>query len=281
MSISTVNPYSALVSKKSNGNWHDKLLFLLDLDGTIFLGNQLLPFSVDFLAGLRQRKRQYLFLSNNSSYSPTGLCQKLKKMGLENISPKEIYTSGSATISYLDQQGFKSVFLLGTPQLTEQFETAGIRVSQENAECVVLGFDKTLDYQKLADACELIRAGRPFFATHPDLNCPLENNRMVPDCGAISAAITAATGKIPVVIGKPHATMLAGIETNTPFQREQLVLVGDRLMTDIQMGNDFDITTVLVLTGETRLEMLNPHTAQPDVIVERAIDLLAYLDGYH
>lgn len=260
-------------------DWLHKKLFLLDLDGTIFLGNQLLPSSLDFLAGLRQRQREYLFLSNNSSYSPAGLCQKLKKIGLEDITPDEIYTSGSATISYLYQKGFKNVFLLGTPQLREQFESAGLHVSRENADCVVVGFDKTLDYQKLSDACELIRAGLPFIATHPDLNCPLENQRMIPDCGAITAAITAATNKKPIVIGKPNATMLAGIEANRPFQREQLVLVGDRLMTDIQMGNDFNITTVLVLTGETRRDMVNSHTAQPDLIVERAIDLLPYLDG--
>ncbi|MCK5740527.1 HAD-IIA family hydrolase [bacterium] len=260
-------------------DWLHKKLFLLDLDGTIFLGNQLLPSSLDFLAGLRRRKSDYLFVSNNSSYSPSGLCQKLKKIGLANISPEEIYTSGSATLAYLYQKGFKNVFLLGTPQLREQFETAGLRVSRENADCVVVGFDKTLDYQKLSDACECIRAGLPFFATHPDLNCPLDNQRMIPDCGAITAAITAATGKKPIVIGKPEATMLAGIEANMPFRREQLVLVGDRLMTDIQMGNDYDITTVLVLTGETRREMVTCHTAQPDVIVERAIDLLPYLDS--
>lgn len=256
-----------------------KRIFALDMDGTIYLGQTLFPFTPAFLAGLNARGKDFIFLTNNSSKSPEDYQQKLARMGLE-VSLDTIYTSGQATIEYLlPRSRRRAIYLLGTPELARQFEAAGFRFETENPEFVVLGFDKTFTYEKLDLACRLVRRGVPFVATHPDFNCPLEGGQMEPDCGALAAAITAATGVTPKVMGKPHPEMLKGLLRRLNAQKEDLALVGDRLMTDIQMGQNFGIFTILVLTGEARRADLVHSAVQPDLVVERNVDVLGYLGG--
>ena len=250
--------------------------FVLDMDGTIFLGSRVFPFAVDFLEELNRRGVQYVFLSNNSSRNVKEYEKKLRKMGIP-VRRDQIYTSAEATMEYLTEQGIGHVYLVGTKSLHAAFREAGFDPEAENPQAVVVGFDTELTYEKLNHACAWIRKGVPFVATHPDLNCPMENGDMWPDCGAITAAITAATGVVPRVLGKPNPEMLRGLQRRLKVGPENMLLVGDRLSTDIQMGRRFGILTVLVLTGEATRRDLAQSSVQPDFVVERISDLLKYL----
>ncbi len=250
--------------------------FALDMDGTIFLGSHVFPFAVDFLEELNRRNLRYIFLSNNSSKNVREYYRKLKKMGLP-VHPEQIYTSAEATMEYLKEKGISRIFLVGTASLHAAFEWAGFETNASAPEAVVVGFDTELTYEKLNRACAWIRRGVPFIATHPDLNCPVENGEMLPDCGAISAAITAATGIRPTVLGKPYPQMLRGLLRRLKAAPEEMILVGDRLMTDIQMGRNFGILSVLVLTGEATREDVARSEIKPDFVVERISDLADFL----
>lgn len=252
-------------------------VFALDMDGTIYLGNQIFPFTLPFLEGLKKAGKKYVFLTNNSSKSGDDYFQKLKKMGIE-ADRSMIYTSGDATIEYL--KGIRPgarVFLMGTLNLEEEFSKSGFILDESAPDFVVLGFDLTFTYRKMDKACRFIRRGVPFIATHPDYNCPIEEDQMVPDCGALSAAITAATGVRPKVIGKPNQEMLEGMLKRTGVSKKELCLMGDRLITDIKMGIDFGILNILVLTGEAKEEDLMGSAILPDFVIKKNVDLLSYL----
>lgn len=252
-------------------------VFALDMDGTIYLGQQLFPFTKAFLDGLLRAKKEFIFLTNNSAKNAQDYLDKLKNMGL-NVSKKQIYTSGDATIEYLNKiKPGARIYLMGTSNLAQDFEKAGFVLVDQNPDFVVLGFDTEFNYQKFDKAARFIREGAPFIATHPDYNCPLEGGDMLPDCGSLSAAITAATGVSPKVIGKPNKEMLEGLLNRTGIQKEELCIIGDRLMTDIKMGHDFDILSVLVLTGEAKRSDLQNSLILPDLILEKNVDLLKYL----
>ena len=194
------------------------------------------------------------------------------------ITLNQIYTANMATIKYLYKRkpGAK-IFLIGTKNLQADFLNAGFILDDQDPDFVILGFDFTFNYEKFEKGCRFIRNGVPFIATHPDYNCPMENDDMVPDCGALSAAFTAATGIKPKVIGKPNKEMLDGLLNHINIKKDEICIIGDRLMTDIKMGVIFDILNILVLTGETKLEHLQTSDIQPDIILEKNIDLLNYL----
>ncbi|HCX63894.1 MAG TPA: HAD family hydrolase, partial [Eubacteriaceae bacterium] len=187
--------------------------FLLDMDGTIYLGNELIDGAKEFLQEIRNRGGQYRFLTNNSSKNKQAYVEKLNRLGIE-ATKEDVFTSGDATIFHLKKYtSYQHIFLLGTPSLEEAFREAGFTVyteRDEKVECVVLGFDTTLTYQKLWDACDYVRE-LPYYATHPDFNCPLEGGKFMPDIGAMIAFIEASTGKRPTVIGKPKEPMLEAI----------------------------------------------------------------------
>ncbi len=244
----------------------DIRLFLLDMDGTVYLGSRLLPGSLDFLHYLAETGRDHLFLTNNSSRNSHYYAQKLTKLGW-TAQPEEILTSGEATALYLG--GIKpaaKLYLLGTPDLEAEFEAHGFILTDEQPEYVVLGFDMTLTYEKLVRACDLIRAGVPFIATHPDLNCPTETG-YIPDCGAMTALITASTGVRPRVIGKPNREIIDAMFRKKPVQRTQVAMVGDRLYTDIVMGHNAEVTSVLVLSGEAKESDIPEAPVKPDYVV--------------
>lgn len=239
--------------------------FLLDLDGTFYLGNQLFPWSERFIRTVTDLGKDYRFVTNNSSRHSRYYAAKISKLGIP-ATPEQIFTSGEATIYFLKKNGItSSVFLLGTPELEEEFGSAGFKLTDASPEAVVLGFDMTLNYDKLRTACALIREGIPFFATHPDLNCPTPEGP-IPDCGAMIAAIKASTGLGPVIIGKPYPAMVEALCAKYGLAPEEVAMVGDRLYTDIAMGQNAGIATILVLSGETRLEDLDGSEFQPDFI---------------
>jgi len=250
----------------------------LDMDGTIYLGKKLFPFTKAFLEGLSKKGKAFTFLTNNSSKNANDYYEKLTGMGLR-VTKSQIYTSGDATIEYLNNiKPGARLYLMGTQSLCDDFKRAGFLLVEDNPDFVVLGFDLSFTYQKLEKAARFIRNRVPFIATHPDLNCPMEDNDMIPDCGSLSAAFSAATGVKPKVLGKPNREMLDGLLKRMNIQKEELCLMGDRLMTDIKMGHNFGILNILVLTGEASMQDLQKSDIIPDLILEKNIDLLNYLE---
>lgn len=252
-------------------------IFAIDLDGTIYLGSKLFPFTKEFLNSLKLAGKDFIFLTNNSSKNANDYKKKLLNMGID-VTLNQIYTANKAVIEYLNKKKSKAkIYLIGTISLQKDFLSTGFILDDQNPDFVVLGFDLTFNYEKFEKGCRFIRNGVPFIATHPDYNCPMENGDMIPDCGALSAAFTAATGIKPKVIGKPNKEMLDGLLNHLNIKKEELCIIGDRLMTDIKMGADFRILNILVLTGETTLDFLQTSDIQPDIIIEKNIDLLNYL----
>ncbi len=233
----------------------EKTVYLLDMDGTIFLGEELIEGSKEFLARIKSEGKRYIFLTNNSSKNKSAYVDKLTRLGL-HVAEEEVFTSGEATTIYLKKykEGAK-VFLLGTKSLEEEFEKAGFTLVKERnqeVDYVVLGFDTTLTYEKLWIACEYISEGATYIATHPDFNCPLPNNKYMPDAGAMAALIEASTGKRPKVMGKPNKEVVESIALKYGLNKADMIMVGDRLYTDIKTGINAGITTVLVYSGETK-----------------------------
>ncbi|GAB4573937.1 MAG: HAD-IIA family hydrolase [Anaerolineae bacterium] len=251
--------------------------FLLDMDGTLYLSNRLLPGAADFVTYLEESGTPYLLLTNNSSRSSMAYVQKLARLGL-TVPPERILTSGSATAQYLrDETPYRRPALFGTPELVEEFEAFGFAVVFDEPDAVVLGFDTTLTYERLTRLCDLVRAGLPYIATHPDFNCPVEGG-FIPDIGATIAFVEASTGRRPdVIIGKPSRTILEMAAARMGLPLEGLCMVGDRMYTDIAMGRDAPIQTVLVLSGETRLADLEGSPYLPDHVYPGVGDLLAAL----
>lgn len=220
------------------------------MDGTIYLGERVFPFAVDFILNLRREGKRVLFFTNNASHSPEVYMNKLTRLGFEP-SRDELMTSGDVTIRFLKcHRAGKNVFLVGTPELCRQFTDENIVLS-DDADIVVTSFDTTLTYDKLNTACRLIRGGAEYLSTHPDFNCPVENG-FIPDSGAISAFVTASTGVVPTYFGKPYAQTINMICDFTGLGREDMVIFGDRLYTDIALGKRHGVTAVLVLSGETQ-----------------------------
>ena len=252
----------------------DKKLFIFDMDGTIYLGDRVFPFAVEFIKKLRAGGKKVLFFTNNASKNPEVYFDRLTKKGFEP-SRGEIMTAGDVTIRFLlTERPGKKVFLLGTPMLAESFEKAGIVLS-DDADIVVTSFDTTLTYEKLEKACTLIRNGAEYLCTHPDFNCPTETG-FIPDSGSIAAAVTASTGVKPRFFGKPYKDTAEMILSYTGCRAEEACIFGDRLYTDIALGKNSGIYAVLVLTGETDLSDLQncPDEQKPDLVIESIKNLL-------
>ena len=174
----------------------DKELFILDMDGTVYLGNRLFPETLPFLDRVKKGGKRYLFFTNNASRSPETYVTRLCNMGIQ-ATMDDILTSGDVTIHFLkNHRAGKSVYIVGTPDLVDSFERAGIPQNEENPDIVLVSFDTTLTYDKLEKACRFIREGAEFLSTHPDYNCPVEGG-FIPDSGAICALVTASTGVEP------------------------------------------------------------------------------------
>lgn len=244
-----------------------KKFFILDMDGTFYLGDRLIEGSLSFLEKLKATGREYLFFTNNSSKHNAFYKKKLAGMGCF-VEESAVVTSGDVTIKYLKENyPGAGVYLVGTEMLVESFKKGGIRLTEDRADIVVLGFDTTLTYEKMTKACTFIRNGALFLATHPDLNCPIEDGS-IPDCGAMCAMVEASTGVKPRYLGKPFRETVDMIKLITGKKDEELAFVGDRLYTDIATGVKNGITGILVLTGETELKDVAKSEIQPDFVFE-------------
>ncbi len=239
--------------------------FLLDLDGTFYVGGRLLPGSRPFMDSLARTGRDYLFVTNNSSQHAGHYADKLAHMGFP-VPQEKVFTSGEATALYLRRRypGAR-LYVVGTPALEHEMRRHGFALSDDAADVAVLGFDTTLTYDKLRRLCDWVRAGLPYVATHPDFNCPVEGG-YIPDIGAMIAFVRASTGRDPEVIGKPQAEMARAAMARTGLEPHQLAMVGDRLYTDVAMGKGAGILSILVLSGETSRQDLETSQIQPDLV---------------
>ena len=251
--------------------------FLLDMDGTFYLGDNLIEGSLSFIEKLKETGRDFLFLTNNSSHNAQFYVEKLRRMGLE-VPRSKVMTSGEATCEkLLELYPGKKAFVLGNDFLKAEFAEYGIEVTEEDPDIAVIGFDTTLDYRKMRLVCDLVRNGLPYIATHPDFNCPTETGFM-PDIGAIIAFIEASTGRRPdLIVGKPNPGIVEAAMRRTGLGKDALAMVGDRLYTDIETGRVSGIASVLVMTGETTEEMAAASDTKPTFKFGRLSDMNALL----
>ena len=246
----------------------------LDMDGTIYMGSMLFPWTPGFLSGLGPAGIGHSFLTNNPSKSIADYLCRLAGMGIR-ATREEMYTTTLATIDYLQTHlpTARRLFLLGTPSMVSEFEAAGYTPTADSAEdvpdAVVVSFDMTLEYARLCRAAWWVKQGLPYLATNPDRVCPTDRPTVLVDCGSICAAIEHATGRKPdITLGKPDPNMLAGILQRHGLQPDQIAMVGDRIYTDIEMAHNAGAMGVLVLSGETTLEVADRAPRQPELIVE-------------
>jgi len=255
----------------------------LDLDGTLYLGGRLFEATRPFLATLCELGIGRTFFTNNSSKSTRQYVEHLRGMGID-ASADDIYSSTHSTFDYLRTQrpDVKRVFVLGTPALREEFVENGFPAAGEDEtdapDAVVVGFDTTLTYARLCSAAYWIARGKPFIATHPDRICPTDRPTVLPDCGAMCAMLTSATGRAPdAVLGKPHPSMLRGVMARHGLSANQIAVVGDRIYTDMAMARGAGALGVLVLSGETTSEQAHGAEPAPDLVVTDVGELAAML----
>ncbi len=254
-------------------------LFLFDLDGTLYLGDQVYPFTVPLLRALKDAGRKYLFLTNNSSRSVADYVEKLNRLGIP-AEEGDFLTSSQATAQYLlGHHREKPLYVCGTASLIRELEAAGLTVtrSPEEAGCVVMGFDTELTFEKLRNVSMLLatRKDIPYIATNPDLVCPTEFGS-VPDCGSICLAIRNATGRMPVVIGKPQPKMVELAMARTGASPAETAVVGDRIYTDVECGLNAGISAILVMSGETTPEILAAARRKPSLVLRDCSEILEF-----
>jgi len=252
---------------------------VLDLDGTIYLGQSLFAATRPFLARLDDLGIRHTFITNNPTKSVADYLDHLEQLGIA-ARPEQLYTSTQATIAFLRQlqPRPRRLFVLGTESMSREFAVAGFSLCADSPndepDAVVISFDKTLTYSRLCRAAWWIKHDKPFVATNPDRVCPTDEPTVLVDCGSICAALQIATGRAPTaVLGKPDPAMLRGIMERHGLGAQQLAMVGDRLYTDMAMARRAGVLGVLVLTGETTAAAAAKHTPPPDLVVSDLAEL--------
>ena len=247
-----------------------KKFFLLDMDGTIYLDNDLFDGTLDFLAKVKERGGRYLFVTNNSSKGVDAYVEKLKKIGIESTA-EDFLTSTDATILYLNSNyPGKKFYSMGTRSFTEQLKSSGVNVTTELEDDVfglVISNDTELNFKKLEDASKLLIKGVEYIATNPDWVCPTAYGS-VPDCGSFAEMLQHVNGRMPTFIGKPKPQMLLLAMEKFGYSKEESVMIGDRLYTDIASGYNAGIDTIFVLSGEGTLKDAEESDIKPTYIIE-------------
>ncbi len=246
---------------------HEKMLFLLDMDGTIYLDNALFPGVTGFLENIRARGGRYIFMTNNSSKGVDAYIEKMHRLGI-STTKEEYVTSVDVTILHLQKKQYKKIYVFGTESFKAQLSSAGLPVCDtvsEGIDCLCVGFDTELTFQKLEDACVLLENKVDFVASHPDLVCPTSFGA-VPDCGSVCQMLQNATGRRPLVLGKPEPAMPLLAMERTGFSKAQTIVIGDRVYTDIACGVRAGIDSVLVLSGEGTREDAERSKEKPTYI---------------
>ena len=255
-------------------------LFLFDMDGTLYLGNQLFDFTIELLNTIRSTGRRYLFMTNNSSKSVEDYIKKLEKLGI-SATRDDFITSSQATAYYLKQHYPEHrLYVCGTQSLKKELIKEDFVVTENltDVDCIVMGFDTELTFRKLEDVSRLLltRENIPYIATNPDYVCPTEFGS-VPDCGSVCDMIFNATGKRPVVIGKPSPLMPQLAMERYGFSEDETAVVGDRIYTDIKSGLNAGITGILVMSGETTADLLEQSKDKPHLVLQDASAIIKVL----
>ena len=246
-----------------------KKLFLLDMDGTIYLDDMLFDGTKEFLAYVKSIGGKYMFLTNNSSKSVDKYIEKLGSLGISSDA-EDFLTSANATILYLQNKKYKKIYALGTASFVSQLRAAALPVvteREEGIDCLLMGFDTELTFKKLEDASILLGQGVDYIATNPDLVCPTWYG-YVPDCGSVAEMLYNAAKRRPKFIGKPQPEMAILAMEKTGFTKEETAIFGDRLYTDIACGKNAGITSVFVLSGEGAMEDVEKSDVKPDLIYQ-------------
>ena len=256
-------------------------LYLFDMDGTLYLGDRLFAFTRQLLSEIRRTGGKYLFMTNNSSKSVADYVKKLERMGIP-ATREDFMTSSQATAYYLKKHHpGKKLYVCGTRSLIAELESEGFETTTniDETQCVVMGFDTELTFQKLWDVSKILLTKKdiPYIATNPDLVCPTEFGS-VPDCGSVCIGIKNATGREPVVIGKPSPLMPELAMAKWGYTKEETAVIGDRIYTDIKSGLNAGVTTVLVLSGESTLQTLEESPDKPHYVLKDAGELLPFFD---
>jgi HAD superfamily hydrolase (TIGR01457 family) len=260
-----MSPFHSLFQKK-------KLVFL-DLDGTIYMGNALIPGAKEFLDYLKDQGIYFYFLSNNSSRSKSDYVKKLSALGIYT-DEEGIILSTDGVIAYLLEINVRDIYVVGTKSMKDMFNEAGFHLESSNPRFVILGFDTELTYEKLKTAALYIQNGVELIATHPDLVCPTPEG-FIPDTGAMLALFEKATNKKPFkIFGKPNPEMITHILKKHNISPENVVMIGDRIYTDMELARRVSCDSILVLSGETKKENLASIEKQPTLVVDSVADLI-------
>jgi NagD protein len=252
--------------------------FICDMDGVIYHGNRILPGVVEFIRWLHEEKKDYLFLTNNSSYTTRELQQKLLRMGLE-VSEEHFYTSALATASFLKEQAPGcSVYAIGEAGLFNALYDAGIIMNDVNPDYVVVGEGKTYSLDTLTKATNLVLRGAKLIGTNSDVSGPIENG-ISPACGALVAPIEIATGKKAYFCGKPNPLMMRTGLRLLHCHSADAVMVGDRMDTDVISGLESGMSTVLVLSGVSSKETIDTYAYRPTAVLDGVGDIVRLARG--
>ena len=263
-------------------DFHSVRLFCFDMDGTIYLDRTPIPGALEVLHLLNKEGVHFVYLTNNSSKSAADYLAKLHSIGFP-AEPENIYTSGQAAAVYL-KKNYPGVpcYVMGTDSLTEELRSSGVDVRRTpDSDCGVFlaGYDTQLTYQKLTDACILLRRGLPFLATNCDLVCPMGKDEYLPDCGLFCHMLETATGRKPKFIGKPEPDMILQLVERYHLNRTDCCMVGDRMYTDIASGLNAGVRTVCVLSGEVTEEEVLASPRQPDALLPSVRDIYKALQS--
>jgi HAD superfamily hydrolase (TIGR01450 family) len=258
----------------------EKKFFLLDMDGTLYLDNDLFDGTVEFLSHVKEKGGKYLFVTNNSSKSTDAYVSKLERLGIQ-ASEDDFLTSTDATIIYL-QEKFPSrkFYAMGTKSFVDQLQQSGIDVVTDLEDDIfglVISNDQELNFKKLEDACKLLLRDVTYIATNPDWVCPTAFG-YVPDCGSFAEMLFRATGKQPHFIGKPRPEMLTLAMGKYGYSKEESVMIGDRVYTDIASGYNAGIDTIFVLSGEGTMTDAENTDTKPTYIFKNIREVLQNIE---
>ena len=253
----------------------DKKIVFLDMDGTIYLGDHLIQGAREFLDVLEEESIIHYFLTNNSSRSKEDYIRKLEKLGIA-AKKDDFILSTDGVINFLQQKNIRQVYIVGTKSMKEMFRQAGIETDSQNPSYIILGFDTELDYQKIKTASLLMQKEVEMIATHCDLVCPTPEGP-IPDVGSMLALFETATRKkVAKVFGKPHPEMVEFILNKHNVTPQEVIIIGDRIYTDMEMARQVGCDFVLVLSGETRTEDIQKLKSQPALVVDTIGRLLEF-----
>ena len=249
-----------------------KKSYLIDMDGVLVNGKKAIPGAADFIKQLIDGGHRYLILTNNSRYTPVDLVHRLKLAKIK-VDTQHVYNSALATAAFVQKhQPGGSAYVLGDTGLYQALTDVGYTLTDYNPNYVILGETKSYPYDKIIKATQLIWAGTPFIATNPDTSGPDEHG-LVPACGAVAALIEKATGFAPYFVGKPNPFMMRAALRYMGEHSENAVMVGDRMDTDVRMGLESGLETVLVLSGVTKPEMITNFPYRPSRVVNSVADI--------